>query len=147
MTRILIPVFILILSGCGPGYRWVNNEYPLAEMDDHFEMDKGTCVRESDDTYPDPVPVENPDDYYNECMANTTMLERVVIENPDGTRRYETVRKQGNPYLCTPSREYRDHYASYVNDLWTQQTSRAKYVDSCLSLMGWQQILIEEKPQ
>ncbi len=137
-------VGLLLLAGCGPGYRWINDEYPVAEMDDHFEMDKGNCIRESDATYPDPYPIQDPDEYYYECMANTTRLERYAVKNEDGTTEYRTVTRRGNPYLCTPSREHKRYYREYETELREQRNSRAKYVNSCLSIMGWQRIQIEE---
>lgn len=142
-TSILI-VSLLILSGCGPSYRWINDEYPVADMQDHLEMDKGNCIRESDYTYPDPWPMEDPEDDYYECMAYTSRQVSYPITKEDGTTEYRTVTTRGNPYVCTPSRRERELYRAYENYVRQQRYHRAEYVNSCLSMQGWQRIKIEE---
>jgi len=135
----------LMLSACTPGYQWVNTDYPLPEMKDHFAMDKGDCIREADATYPDPYPVADPDELYYECMAQTSRRETYPVKAEDGTTVYRTVMTRGNPYVCRPTREEQQYYREYENYLRQQRNERAQYVNSCLAIMGWEKIQIVEE--
>lgn len=142
---LIIIITILTLSACAPGYRWVNSDYPLSQMEDQFILDKGSCIRDADDTYPEPYPVQDPDEVYEECMAYTSRQERYAVKTEDGRTEYRTVTVRGNPYVCTPSREARQNYREYENYLMQQRNSRAQYVNSCLAIMGWEKIQIEQQ--
>jgi len=145
MIKSLFSIIILsILSGCAPGYVWKNNDYSPSQMKDHYFVDRGSCVREAQYTYPDPTPVINPDDTYHECMAYTRRLVRYPVTIDDGTTEYRTVSVRGNPYICTPSRQQRQYYREYENYLMRQRNERANYVNSCLAIMGWERIPIEQ---
>lgn len=136
-------VAILVLSGCAPGYVWMNDDYSTSKMKDHLVADKGNCFREAKYTYPDPRPVKNPDDTYHECMAYTRRLVRYPVTNEEGETEYRIASVRGNPYVCTPSRQERRYYREYENYLMRQRNERARYVNSCLAIMGWQRIPIE----
>lgn len=133
------------LAGCSPGYKWMNSDYAVTEMDDHFAMDKGACIREADVTYPDPYPIADPEEVYYDCMANTSRRETYPVKAEDGSTVYRTVIARGNPYFCRPSREERQNFRDYENYLRQQRNERAQYVNSCLAIMGWEKIYIEEQ--
>jgi hypothetical protein len=137
-------VFLIILSGCTPAYVWMNDDYSTAEMRDHFVVDHGSCAREAYYSYPDPVPVKNPDDVYRECMAHTRRLVRYPVTTEDGETEYRTVLVRGNPYVCTPSRQQQRYYREYENYIMRQRSERAHYVNSCLAIMGWERIPTEK---
>lgn len=145
MNRVLFAMILIpALYGCGPGYRWVNSEFSPEEMEDRFVMDKGACIREADQTYPDPYPVQDPDEAYYECMASTTRRETYRVKTDDGRTEYRTVTASGDPYLCTPSREDREQYRNYERELQSQRASQSQHVNSCLRLMGWDRIPVEQ---
>jgi hypothetical protein len=123
-----------------PGYTWVNDYYTEAEISGSFAMDKGDCIRESDQTYPYPRPIENPDELYYECMSEISREESYPVKTEDGKTVYRTVKSRGNPYQCRPSREHRDAYREYEYVLRQQQSNRAKHVNSCLFILGWERI-------
>jgi hypothetical protein len=144
MIKTLIIIYLLVTAfGCMPGYTWINNDFTADEMTYNFYLDKSDCIRESDQTYQDPVPVQNPDELYYECMANTTRRETYPAKTEDGSIKYRTVTTRDNPYLCRPSRELRNSYREYEYELRQQQSNRAKYVNACLSIMGWERIKVE----
>jgi hypothetical protein len=140
-------LFILCLLvsvyGCMPGYTWINTDFSDDEMTENFYLDKGNCIRDSDKTYQDPSPVQNPDELYYECMAHTTRQETYPVKTEDGSIKYHTTTSSGNPYHCRPSRELRNAYREYEHELRQQQSNRAKYINACLSMMGWERIKSE----
>ena len=134
---------LVTLYGCMLGYNWVNTDYPADEMSNHFAMDKGECIQKSDMTYRDPAPVQNPDELYDECMADTTREESYPVKTEDGNIEYRTVTRRGNPFYCRTSRAHRDAYREYQSELRQQQLNRAKFVNSCMAFMGWERIKLE----
>ena len=144
MIRSVSPIIILlILSGCTPGYVWINDDYSSSQMKDYFIVDRGDCIRDAQYSYPDPRPVANPEDNYRECMAYTRRLVRYPVTTEDGKTEYRTVSVRGNPYVCTPSRQERRYYREYENYLMRQRHERASYVNSCLAIMGWERMPLE----
>ncbi|MGK0297323.1 MAG: hypothetical protein ACI9XC_000926 [Gammaproteobacteria bacterium] len=144
MIKTVITSFLLIVTyGCMPGYTWINNDFTSDKMTDNFYFDKGNCIRESDLIYQDPNPVQDPEELSNECMANTTRRETYPVKSEDGSIKHRTVTTRGNSYLCRPSRELRNAYREYEYELRQQQSNRAKYVNACLSIMGWERIKTE----
>ena len=144
MIKTLSLICLMVtIYGCMLGYTWVNTDYPAEEMSDHLVLDKGECIYKSDRTYPDPKPVQDPDKLYYECMAYTNRQDQYPIKTEDGNIEYRTVTRIGDPYYCRPSWEHRSAYREYESELRQQQTNRVKYVNSCLSIMGWDRIKIE----
>lgn len=142
MIRIILQTGILLtLSGCAPGYIWINNEYTATQMKDQLVVDRGSCSWEANESYPDPYPVQDPDDAYYECMAYYREQETYVVITEEGRKVYRAVRD--NPYLCRPSRQAREEFRTYEYELMQQRNNRAKYVNSCLAIKGWQQIPLE----
>ncbi len=147
MTKTIIQIGVFfILAGClGPGYKWVNPEFPLGQMEDQFILDKGACMAEANSSYPDPYPVQDPEETYYECMDYYREQETYVVITEEGRKVYRAVRD--NPYLCRPSRQAREQYRMYESELRQQGNNRAKYVNSCLAIKGWQQIPVEPNSQ
>jgi hypothetical protein len=143
MIKIIIQTgIILTLTGClGPGYKWINPEFTVEQMEDQFILDKGACMGEANTSYPDPYPVQDPEEAYYECMDYYREQETYVVITEEGRKVYRAVRD--NPYLCRPSRQARDDYRAYEYELMQQKNNRAKYVNSCLAIKGWQQIPVE----
>jgi hypothetical protein len=144
MFRVLLIMgFLLTLSACMPGYKWVNTDFSEDEMRDQYVLDKGQCMQVAGQTYPDPYPVQNPDELYYECMAYSSRRETYPIRTEDGDIEYRTVTRRANPWQCRPPREMREAYREYQNELRSMQMYRARHVNSCMSVMGWERIKIE----
>lgn len=143
MTKLIIHIgIILLLTGClGPGYKWVNPEFAVEQMDDQFTLDKGACMGEANTSYPDPYPVQDPEDAYYECMSYYREQETYVVITEEGRKVYRAVRD--NPYLCRPSRQAQEEYRTYEYELMQQRNNRGKYVNSCMAIKGWQQMPVE----
>ena len=144
MFRVLLTtVAVAGLYGCAPGYVWVNSEFPPEEMEDRLVMDKGACIREADRTYPEPYPMEDPDNDYYDCMASTMRREMYPVRTRDGRIVYRTVTDRGDSYLCRPRRGEREAYREYEWELRRQRANQAQYINSCLRFMGWEQIPLQ----
>ena len=144
MLKNLTLICLLVnLYGCMLGYTWVNTDYPTDEMSDHFVLDKGECIRESDLTFRYPDPVQDPDELYYECIADMTHQEEYPVKTEDGSIEYRTVIRRVNPFYCKTSRQHRAAYREYESELRESQLNRAKYINSCLSVMGWERMKIE----
>lgn len=145
MLRILLLLNLLaLLSGCAPGYVWVNREYPMEEREDRLVMDKGLCMQEAEQSYPDPYPVADPADAYDECMFNTVWRDTYPVRTEDGRIVYRTVTGRGDPYWCRPGWHERQAYREYEQELQSQRNERVKYLNSCLRLKGWEQVPLEQ---
>ncbi len=128
-------VFLLILSGCTPSYTWVNDGYPVSQMKDQFAVDQGSCRSEANDSYPDPYPVDDPDDVYYQCMLNNRTEGTPTDMSDDEITVSRPVRQ--NPYVCTPTHQARQEYRAYETELRRQRHNRTNFIDGCLSLKGW----------
>lgn len=144
MHKILIlTVFVIGLYGCAPGYVWVNTGYPMEEREDRLVLDKGVCMAEAEQSYPDPYPVYDPADAYDECMFNTYWRDTYPVRTEDGRIIYRTISGWGNRYWCMPSWHERHAYRDYERELQRQRASRSQYLNSCLKMKGWEQIPLE----
>ncbi len=139
----LVTVCLISLAGCMPGYKWVNPDFSEEEMRDQFVLDKGHCMQIADQTYPDPDPVQDPDELYSECMDYSSRRDTYPVRTEDGDIEYKTVTRRAHPWQCRPPRELREAYREYQHALRSMQTYRARHVNSCMSVMGWERIKIE----
>jgi hypothetical protein len=145
MLRVFIFITTLfVLTACMPGYKWVNTDFSEEEMYDNYVLDKGQCMQVAGQTYPDPEPVRDPDELYNECMAYSSRRDTYPVRTEDGGIEYRTVTRRVNPWQCRPPRELREAYREYQNELRDMQMFRARHVNSCMSVMGWERIKIED---
>ena len=143
VTFILLPAAALLLAGCAR-YSWVNDSYSAAEMEDNYVLDRGNCIREANVTYPEPYPVQDPEQAYYECMARNTRTGTVAERTPEGEIVYRRVRSTPRPYVCAPTYEEKRRFEEYVETLQARERERAAYVQSCMSVLGWERIRMEE---
>ena len=140
--RILLPL-VMLAAAC-TRYTWVNDSYSAAEMQDNYVLDRGNCVREANATYPEPYPVQDPEQAYYECMARNTRDGTVAGRTAYGEFVYGRVRTTPNPYACAPTYEHKRRYEEYTETLSAQERQRAAYVNSCMSILGWEKVLEDE---
>jgi hypothetical protein len=137
---LLISSSAIFLSACMPGYKWVNIDIEADKMTDQFVVDKGECMYVAGQSYPDPSAVRDPDELYDDCMAYSSHQDSYPVRTEDGNIEYRTVNRRVNPWQCRPPRELVRAYREYEIELRQTQMYRARHVNSCMSMMGWERI-------
>lgn len=144
IKALAISCSLVVLTGCIPGYKWVNTDFSEDEMTANYVVDKGECMYVANQSYPDPEPVQNPDELYNECMAYSSRQDSYPVRTEDGGIEYRTVTRRVSPWQCRPPRELVRAYREYEIELRQTQMYRARHVNSCMSVMGWERIKRED---
>jgi hypothetical protein len=144
IRSLFLAVILVTVSGCAPRYTWVNDAYSTSQMNDHFAVDEGECISEANYTYPDPMPIEDPDNAYFECMAYNRRYSTYSGTNEDGEHIQGTIVTTGDPYACNPTFEERQNYREYEEYVRQQRSYRTDYIESCLLIKGWEKNLVEE---
>ncbi len=144
MVKLLTTISsVIFLSACMPGYKWVNIDIEADKMSDQFVVDKGECMYVAGQSYPDPPAVRDPDELYYDCMEYSSRRDSYPVRTEDGSIEYRTVTRSVNPWQCRPPRELVRAYRKYENELRQTQIYRARHVNSCMSVMGWERIKTE----